>query len=135
MLPEIGTIEIADCLVYDPDSVEEYVAKLKATIADLQAKLDERDSRYVILRSDGFYLMSLRPTGWGRGNSQTWTRKIEDAAPCLYEEAQSVLAFLDETRMPLDGSTFQAVKVLPKDKPSLPLSVPTVGVEPTHKPL
>ena len=101
MLPEIGTIEIADCLVYDPDSVEEYVAKLKATIADLQA----------------------------------WTRKIEDAAPCLYEEAQSVLAFLDETRMPLDGSTFQAVKVLPKDKPSLPLSVPTVGVEPTHKPL
>ena len=135
MLPEIGTIEIADCLVYDPDSVEDYVAKLKATIADLQAKLDERDSHYVILRSDGFYLMSLRPTGWGRGNSQTWTQKIEDAAPCLYEEAQSVLAFLDEIRMPLDNHTFQAVKVLPKDKSNPPLSVPTVGVEPTRKPL
>lgn len=43
MLPEIGTIEIADCLVYDPDSVEDYVAKLQATIADLRAKLGERD--------------------------------------------------------------------------------------------
>ena len=33
MIPEIDTLEIDDCLVYDTSSVEEYVGKLRDKIA------------------------------------------------------------------------------------------------------
>ena len=127
MIPEIDTVEIGDCLVYDTYSVEEYVGKLQGKIAELQAQLEERDCRYVISRSDGFYLRSLQPCRYGRGNSQEWS-KVKDNAACLsYEKATEVISFLERNRMPSDTATFQAVKVLPKDGATLTFEAPNVG--------
>lgn len=127
MIPEIDTVEIGDCLVYDTYSVEEYVAKLQDKIAKLQAQLEERDCRYVISRSDGFYLRSLQPRRYGRGNSQERS-KVKDNAACLsYEKATEVISFLERNRMPSDTAMFQAAKVLPKDGATLTPEAPNVG--------
>lgn len=131
MIPEIDTVEIGDCLVYDTYSVEEYVGKLQDKIAKLQAQLEERDYRYVISRSDGFYLLylrSLQVCSDGRGNAQEWSRVKDDAACLSYEKAKEVISFLERSRMPSDIATFQAVKVLPKDGATLTFEAPNVGV-------
>lgn len=129
MIPEIDTVEIGDCLVYDTYSVEEYVGKLQNKIAELQAQLEARDCRYVISHSDGFYLRSLQVCHDGRGNSQEWSRVKDDAACLSYEKAKEVISFLERNRMPSDTTTFKAVKVLPKDGATLTIEAPNVGVD------
>lgn len=121
MIPEISTIDICDCLVYDPDSVEEYVGSLKERIADLEAQLASQraatlEGKFIIARSDGFNLGALNTTA--RSISANWTPE-KDVPLLNYAEAKKVVKFL-ESHMelteygPYGKLTYSIVKVMPK---------------------
>ena len=98
MIPEIDTIEIGDCLVYDTDSVNDYVGKLKSTIADLKRQVatlkHKRPSgKFIISRSDGFYLGSFNSDN--HSISYNWTaRPKTDLHPVDYATAERIVATL-----------------------------------------
>lgn len=121
MIPEISTIDICDCLVYDPDSVEEYVGSLKERIADLEAQLASQraatlEGKFMIARSDGFNLGALNTTP--RRISATWTPQTD--VPLLnYAEARQIVKFLEKHKCfeeygPNGKLTYRLVKVIPK---------------------
>lgn len=98
-IPGIDTVEIGDCLVYDTDSVNDYVAHLKSKIANLEQQVaalkppTPPSGTFIISRSDGFYLCSFLADN--HRISYNWSPGPKETLPVTdYAHAERIVAFL-----------------------------------------
>lgn len=96
-IPEIDTVEVGDCLVYDTDSVNAYVNSLKIKIANLERQVailkpSPPSGKFIISRSNGFYLCSFK-SGDNR-ISYSWSPDKHGVPIVDYATAERLVAAL-----------------------------------------